>query len=48
MKMSQEQFAIELGVRQQTVSEWENGRYLPKRSMSKLLTFLAIKANFDS
>ena len=31
MGLTQAQFAEELGVRQQTVSEWEQGVYLPTR-----------------
>ena len=47
MGMTQQEFAQELGVRQPTISEWETGVYMPKRSTSKLLTFIAEKAGFD-
>jgi len=46
MKLNQFQFAAEIGVRQQTVSEWERGKYQPKRSMSKLLTMIAERIKF--
>lgn len=35
-----------LGVRQQTVSEWETGAYLPSRSRSKHLNLVAERAGF--
>jgi DNA-binding XRE family transcriptional regulator len=46
MEMSQTQMAAELGVRQQTISEWETGMYQPTRAMSKLLSFVAERAGF--
>jgi DNA-binding transcriptional regulator YiaG len=46
MEMSQTQMAEELGVRQQTISEWETGVYQPTRAMSKLLTLVAERAGF--
>ena len=42
--LSQVRLADELGVRQQTVSEWENGLYTPTRAMSRLLTMVAEQA----
>lgn len=47
MGMTQAEFAKELGVRQPTISEWETGAYIPKRSSSKLLTLVAEKAGFE-
>lgn len=41
MAMSQQDFARELGVRQQTISEWERGIYAPSRSRSKHLNLVA-------
>lgn len=41
MAMSQQDFANELGVRQQTISEWERGIYTPSRSRSKHLSLIA-------
>lgn len=35
-----------LGVRQQTVSEWETGAYAPTRARSKHLTLVAERADF--
>ncbi len=46
MGLTQSQLAEELGVRQQTVSEWENGMYEPTRASSKHLGIVAEKAGF--
>lgn len=46
MGLTQTEFASKLGVRQQTISEWENGVYGPTRSTSKHLELVAEKANF--
>jgi len=43
---TQGQLAEELGVRQQTVSEWENGVYQPTRATAKHLTLVAEQAGF--
>ena len=42
--LTQVDFADELGVRQQTVSEWETGRYEPRGASAKLLGMLAERA----
>ena len=47
MNRTQAQLAEELGVRQQTVSEWESGVYEPSRAMSKYLTLVAERAGFE-
>jgi len=47
MGMNQAEFALELGVRQPTISEWETGAYEPKRSTSKFLTIIAERAQFN-
>ncbi len=39
--LSQAAFARELGVRQQTVSEWETGRYEPRGASARLLGLIA-------
>jgi DNA-binding transcriptional regulator YiaG len=39
--LSQAEMAEELGVRQQTVSEWETGRYLPRGASVRVLHHLA-------
>lgn len=43
---TQEQLAQELGVRQQTISEWETGAYAPSRATSKHLTLVAERVGF--
>ena len=48
MHLTQAQFAEELGVRRQTVSEWENGVYDPDRSTTKFLELIAKQANFQT
>ena len=50
LKMSQSDFSKKLGIRQQTVSEWETGAYLPRGGSLTLLNMIAenIEANlFD-
>ncbi|OGO17525.1 MAG: hypothetical protein A2Z14_00950 [Chloroflexi bacterium RBG_16_48_8] len=44
---SQVELSEMLGVRQQTISEWENQIYMPTRSRSKHLHMVAEKAGFD-
>lgn len=39
--LSQAEFGRALGVRQQTVSEWETGRYAPRGASAKMLGVLA-------
>ncbi len=46
MGLSQGGLADELGVRQQTVSEWETGVYAPSRATSKHLGLVAERAGF--
>ncbi|HAG82729.1 MAG TPA: transcriptional regulator [Cyanobacteria bacterium UBA12227] len=46
MGLTQAEFAKQLGVRQQTVSEWENGVYEPTRSKSKHLDLVAQTVGF--
>ncbi len=46
MALTQEQLAEELGVRQQTVSEWETGAYRPRGASERLLTIVAERAGF--
>jgi DNA-binding XRE family transcriptional regulator len=47
MDLSQAGFAQHLGVRQQTVSEWETGAYAPTRATCKHLSLVAERAGFD-
>jgi DNA-binding transcriptional regulator YiaG len=47
MDLSQQALADELGMRQQTISEWETGMYKPRRSTSKYLSLIAERAGFE-
>ncbi len=44
--MSQEELAEELGTRQQTISEWETGKYKPRGASSTLLGVVAERSDF--
>ena len=44
---TQGELADELGVRQQTVSEWETGAYRPRGASAKLLNMVAEQAEFS-
>lgn len=46
LALTQEQLAEEIGVRQQTVSEWETGAYRPRGASERLLTLVAERAGF--
>lgn len=46
MRMTQQQMANELEVRQQTISEWETGIHRPHRSTQKTLSMVAERAGF--
>ncbi|MDP9238722.1 MAG: helix-turn-helix domain-containing protein [Chloroflexota bacterium] len=46
LELTQEQLADELGVRQQTVSEWETGAYRPRGASDRLLSIVAERAGF--
>jgi DNA-binding transcriptional regulator YiaG len=46
LALSQDGMAEELGVRQQTVSEWETGRYTPRGASARLLSLVAERAGF--
>ena len=43
---SQQDLADQLGMRQQTISEWETGKYSPRRSSGVLLEFIAERVGF--
>jgi DNA-binding transcriptional regulator YiaG len=47
LKLTQRAFADELGVRQQTVSEWERGAYEPRGASARLLDIVAERAGFE-
>lgn len=44
---TQQQMADELGTRQQTISEWETGRYQPRGASATLLTMVAEHSGFE-
>lgn len=46
MGLTQAEFAQKLGVRQATVSQWENSAYEPTLATSKYLTLIAEQARF--
>jgi DNA-binding transcriptional regulator YiaG len=46
LQVTQEELARELGVRQQTVSEWETGAYEPRGASERMLTIVAERAGF--
>ncbi len=46
LELTQEQLAGELGVRQQTVSEWETGAYRPRGASERVLNMVAERAEF--
>jgi DNA-binding transcriptional regulator YiaG len=45
--LTQVQLAAELGTRQATISEWENGLYQPRGTSARLLGLLAERAEFS-
>ena len=47
LDLTQQELADELGVRQQTISEWETGAYEPRGASGRLLTIVAERAGFD-
>ena len=47
LELNQAGLAEVLGVRQQTISEWERGSYSPTRASEKHLTLVAEHAGFD-
>ncbi len=44
--LTQAALSAELGVRQQTVSEWETGLYQPRGASARLLRLVAERAGF--
>ena len=45
--LTQEKLAGELGIRQQTVSEWETGMYQPRGTSATLLSIVAEQSGFQ-
>ena len=46
LALTQTELADELGVRQQTVSEWETGQYTPRGASEKLLNMVAERGGY--
>jgi DNA-binding transcriptional regulator YiaG len=46
LNLTQAQLAEELGTRQQTISEWENGMYCPRGTSATLLSIVAERSGF--
>ncbi|MDD5190366.1 MAG: helix-turn-helix domain-containing protein [Dehalococcoidales bacterium] len=47
LNLTQAELAQQLGTRQQTISEWEQGMYKPRGASSTLLSMVAERANFQ-
>jgi DNA-binding transcriptional regulator YiaG len=46
LNLTQVKLAEELGTRQQTISEWENGMYQPRGASATLLSIVAERSGF--
>jgi len=46
LQMTQSELSEKLGTRQQTISEWETGMYLPRGTSATLLTMVAEEVRF--
>jgi len=46
LSLTQARLAEELGTRQQTISEWENGLYRPRGASATLLSIVAERSGF--
>jgi DNA-binding transcriptional regulator YiaG len=46
LNLTQARLAEELGTRQQTISEWENGIYRPRGASATLLSIIAERSGF--
>jgi len=46
LDMTQQEMSDELGVRQQTISDWERGYHQPRGGMSRLLSIIAERAGY--
>jgi len=46
LNLTQARLAEELGTRQQTISEWENGLYRPSGASATLLSIVAERSGF--
>jgi len=45
--LTQRELAERLGIRQQTISEWETGMYKPRGASITLLSIIAERAKFE-
>lgn len=45
--LTQRELAARLGIRQQTISEWETGMYKPRGASATLLSIIAERARFE-
>ena len=45
--LSQTALSREIGIRQQTISEWETAMYAPRGASVTILTLLAVSSNFQ-
>jgi DNA-binding transcriptional regulator YiaG len=46
LNLTQARLADQLGTRQQTISEWENGMYRPRGASATLLSIIAERSGF--
>jgi len=46
LDLTQVEMAGQMGIRQQTVSEWEQGDYMPRGASAKLLSIIADRSGF--
>ncbi|MFA5079202.1 MAG: helix-turn-helix domain-containing protein [Dehalococcoidia bacterium] len=46
LDITQVELAGQMGIRQQTVSEWEQGDYKPRGASAKLLSIIADRSGF--
>jgi DNA-binding transcriptional regulator YiaG len=46
LKLTQADMARQMGIRQQTVSEWELGQYEPRGASASLLSIIADRGGF--
>ena len=46
LDLTQVEMAGQMGIRQQTVSEWEQGQYEPRGASAKLLSIIADRSGF--
>jgi DNA-binding transcriptional regulator YiaG len=46
LDLTQVELAGQMGIRQQTVSEWEQGQYVPRGASVRLLSIIADRSGF--